>query len=181
MEIDSSPNLISNVVMNNTNNNGEPSEANQLSQSVSEQLEQDTFASLKNTKNLSHDETFNTFSDSSQNRVIDDSNATSSGNDNEYPNPQIEFCFYSNENFSSPSPNKNSDNIWNGAYPYAGAYRHAELIGTEAYGYRAYPHTGLIGTGAYGYSLGSYGGLYTFSYPIIDNSGSDVTKQIQYR
>ena len=105
MEIASSPKLISTVVLNNTNNNSEISEADHLTQ-----LDQlDTFAVLEHSRNEAQVEMFATFSDSSQNRVIDDSNATSSGNDNDYPNPQIEFCFCSDENFGSQSLNQNSD------------------------------------------------------------------------
>ena len=92
MEVES-PKLISNIGLNNTNNNSE-CEAVQLSQSIiSERLDQDSFEVVENTKNKTQNEICsNAVSVPSQTFVIDDPISTSS-NDNDYINPKIEFCF----------------------------------------------------------------------------------------
>ena len=108
MEVES-PKLISNIGLNNTNNNSE-CEVAQLSQSIiSERLDQDSFDVLENTKNKANDEICSsTVQETSQTFVIDDPIPTSS-NDNDYINPKIEFCFFGEES-DSVLNNEKSDN-----------------------------------------------------------------------
>ena len=108
MEVES-PKLISNIGLNNTNNNSE-CEAAQLSQSIiSERLDQDSFEVVENTKNKTQNEICsNAVPEPSQTFVIDDPISTSR-NDNDYINPKIEFSFCGEES-DLVLTNEKSDN-----------------------------------------------------------------------
>ena len=110
MEVES-PKLISNIGLNNTNNNSE-CEVAELSQSIiSERLDQDSFDVVENTKNKAQNEICSSsVTEPSQTCGIDDPNPIStSSNDNDYINPKIEFCFCG-EQSDSVGTNEKSDN-----------------------------------------------------------------------
>ena len=108
MEVES-PKLISNISLNNTNNNSE-SESQQLGRVHFDPIGQDDFNVLENIQCTTGDETVisDELPESSQNHETE--KLISSSNDNDYLNPKIEFCFCGG-NSDSTSPNvDNLDN-----------------------------------------------------------------------
>ena len=108
MEVES-PKLISNISLNNTNNNSE-SESQQLGRVHFDPIGQDDFDILENIQCTTGDETVmsDELPESSQNHETE--KRILSSNDNDYLNPEIEFCFCGG-NSDSTSPNvDNLDN-----------------------------------------------------------------------
>ena len=108
MEVES-PKLISNISLNNSNNNSEP-ESQQLGRVHFDPIGQDDFDILENIQCTTGDETVisDELPESSQNHETE--KRILSSNDNDYLNPEIEFCFCGG-NSDSTSPNvDNLDN-----------------------------------------------------------------------